>query len=161
MAKWQLSKQSLKNREGVHPTLIKICDRALQLSHVDFGIPKLGGVRTFEQQRKLFNEKKTLCDGRFKISPHQKGYALDFFALINGKASWHPPALAMVACAFLQAATEFNEECVALDWGGLWKAKKKEDGVPYGWDCGHIQIMRENYAVLDSVPANGQINTQE
>ncbi len=154
MPKWRLSENSLKNREGVHPFLIEVCDLALEKSPLDFGIPKLGGVRTLEEQRKLFNEKKSLCDGRFKISPHQKGYALDFFAYVNGKPSWDHAALTMVAATFMQVATGFNYECLALDWGGLWKKKKVVNGVPYGWDAGHIQIWRPNYAELDSVPKN-------
>lgn len=155
MANWTLSKNSLKNREGVHPLLIEICDLTLGISPLDFGIPRLGGVRTFKEQRQLFDEKKSRCDGRFTVSAHQKGYALDFFAYVDGKPSWDHAALTMVAASFMQAATQFNHECVALDWGGLWKSKKKKiNGVPYGWDCGHIAIWRPNYAQLDTVPSN-------
>lgn len=153
------SENSLKNREGVKPQMVTLSNRALELSLIDFGIPKDGGFRTFEQQRTLFNDKKSLCDGRFKISPHQSGWALDFFAYVEGKASWYPPHLCAIAAAFLQAGTELG---LPLDWGGFWSNKKKNaiDDVKYGWDCGHIQIVRNTYAELDTAPRFRRVNPQ-
>lgn len=151
---FKFSEKSLNHRDGVRPELIMISDLALKLSLIDFGIPALGGLRTFEQQRKLFNEKKSLADGRFKISAHQTGYALDFYAIVDGKASWHHPHLTVVAAAFLQAASVLGHQ---LEWGGFWsnKGKKPVDGVKYGWDCAHVQIKREHYANMDTTPDNG------
>ena len=70
-----LSHFSQLNRAGVHPDLIAVSDLALSISVVEFGIPEFGGHRTFEQQRELFNKKRTTIDGRMQISPHQVGYA--------------------------------------------------------------------------------------
>lgn len=146
--------RSLKNREGVRPELIAISDLALQLSLIDFGIPESGGMRTFLQQRKLFDEKKSRADGRFKISAHQTGWALDFYAIVDGKPSWHPPHLAIVAAAFLQAASILGHP---LEWGGFWSNKGKTpiDGIKYGWDCAHVQIKRAHYADVDTTPSHG------
>lgn len=116
---FKFSKRSLKNREGVDPRLIEISDRALQLSPIDFGIPKYGGLRTAEDQAKLFDDGKSKCDGYIKKSYHQSGKALDFYAFVDGKASWEREHLAIVAAAFLQAAAESGYK---LEWGGLWKS---------------------------------------
>ena len=68
--------------------------------------------------------------------------ALDFYAYIHGKASWEHKHLAMVATAFFQAASELGYR---IEWGGLWKRKKPKliDGIPYGWDMPHIQLIEE------------------
>ena len=42
------STTSNKRRAGVDPRLIQISDRALEISVVDFGIPKHGGIRKAE-----------------------------------------------------------------------------------------------------------------
>lgn len=158
--KFYLSEKSLRNREGVRPELIAISDRALELSPIDFCIPADGGFRSFKRQRELFNLRRSQCDGRFKISPHQVGYGLDFFAYVNGKASWEEGYLSAIAAAFFQAA---GEQGIRLEWGGFWNNKKKPDvnGIRWGWDCGHIQLWNDNYGALYSMSQNPQIDTGE
>jgi len=119
---------------GVHPDLRQVAHRALQLSPVDFGIPKLGGVRSVNDQHKLYLEGKSKCDGVKKLSNHQPkedgyGYALDFYAFVDGAASWDELHLTLIASAFLQAA---NEMGIKLEWGGLWKNFK---------DYPHVQMV--------------------
>jgi len=134
---FEFSQTSEQRRAGVDPRLIGISDRALEISVVDFGIPKHGGKRTTEEQYRLFLDGKSRADGTNDLSYHQRGKALDFYAFVDGKASWHPGHLAMVASAFLQAAAELG---YTLTWGGLWKPVKTTDGVPHGWDAGHVQL---------------------
>ncbi len=133
-----LSQTSLKRREGVNSKLIAINDLALTISPIDFGIPEFGGIRTVEEQRRLFNNGKSKADGLTNKSYHQSGNALDFFAYVDGRASWQHDHLAMVAAAHLQAASILG---YALEWGGFWKSNELINGIPYGWDAGHIQIM--------------------
>jgi len=134
---FRFSKTSNLRRLGVDCRLVQVSDRALEISVIDFGIPKYGGKRTAENQYKLFLDGKSRADGTNSSSYHQSGKALDFFAFVDGKASWHPGHLAMVAAAFLQAGAEFGYK---LTWGGLWLPVKTTSGVPHGWDAGHIQI---------------------
>lgn len=134
---FKLSKNSINNSAGIDPRLVEIRDRALQISKVDFGHPRDAGLRTAERQNELFKNKVSQCDGYENLSYHQSGLALDFYAFVDGSASWHPPHLTMVAAAFLQAASELGYE---LEWGGLWSTGDTVDGVAYGWDCGHIQL---------------------
>ena len=139
-ANFRLGRSSQANRAGVDPRLIEISDRAIAISLVDFGIPANGGLRTAEIQHQLYKDKLSSCDGYNNKSLHQTGLALDFFAYVNNGASWEHAHLAMVAAAFLQAASELGYH---VEWGGLWRSKKPRliNGIAYGWDCPHIQLM--------------------
>jgi len=103
--------------EGINPLCIKVLNRAIQITKIDFGVPSDGGVRTAERQHELFLDKKSKCDGYDKKSQHQSGNAFDVYAYVDGKASWDMEHLSMVANAVLQAASELG---VPLTWGGLW-----------------------------------------
>lgn len=115
---FKLSDSSKERREGVDPRLIEISDLAIQITVVDFGIPGDGGIRTAQRQNRLFLTGRSKADGYDDLSNHQSGEALDFYAYVDGKASWNTEHLAMVAAAFLQAASMLGYR---LKWGGLWK----------------------------------------
>lgn len=115
---FKLSNSSLKNRKGVDPRLIAMSDLAIQISPIDFGHPKHGGLRSPSTQNKLYLEGFSKLDGYTKISDHQIGKALDFFAFVDGKASWDHHDLAIVGASFLQAASVLG---IKASWGGLWK----------------------------------------
>ena len=125
---YQLSTNSKERRKGVDLRLIEICDLALEISVIDFGIPADGGLRNATRQRQLFDDGKSKADGYDKKSFHQSGKALDFYAYVDGKASWDTEHLAMVAAAFLQAASLLGYK---LKWGGLWHGFK---------DMPHVQL---------------------
>lgn len=125
---WTLSTRSKQRREGVDLRLIEICDLALQISPIDFGIPEHGGLRTTEEQYQLYLGGKSKCDGHTNLSEHQSGKALDFYAYVDGKASWDEYHLTQVAAAYLQAASELG---YFLQWGGHFKG---------GWDKPHVQL---------------------
>lgn len=130
---FKLSKNSLNNISGVDPDLIRVARRAIEITLVDFGYPKLGGKRTALEQRQLFEDGKSRADGYMHKSRHQSGLAIDFYAYVDGSASWKHEHLAMVAAAHLQAASELG---VKVKWGGLWKSNS---GGIYGWDMPHIE----------------------
>ena len=114
---WRLGKASLHNRQGVCSELIEINTLALTICTIDFGIPQDGGLRTARRQKELFDSGKSKCDGKTNLSYHQTGEALDFYAYVNGKASWHHPHLAMIALAHMKAASTLMLE---IEWGGFW-----------------------------------------
>lgn len=124
-----LSDRSKERRAGVDPRLIEICDLALTISLIDFGIPAYGGKREALEQHKLYLEGKSKCDGYELISNHQLGKALDFYAYVDGAASWDHYHLTQVAAAFLQAASILGYR---IKWGGHFK--------PDGWDKPHIEL---------------------
>lgn len=116
---FKLSKRSINNMSGVNDDLQRVAHRAIELTKIDFGIPSTGGKRTALEQNALFKEGLSMCDGYKKLSNHQSGNALDFYAYVDGKGSWEKEHLAQIACAFLQAANELG---VKLNWGGLFKS---------------------------------------
>ena len=122
------SKRSLGRMSGIDARLLNIASLALIISPIDFGIPPMGGLRTKTEQYSLFSDGKSQCDGVKNKSYHQSGMALDFYAYVDGKASWEKEHLAVVACAFLQAANQLGHN---IEWGGLWKSFQ---------DMPHIQI---------------------
>ena len=116
---FQFSNASANRLQTVDPRLQAIANYAIEITKVDFGIPSTGGLRTEEEQNKLYHQGKSRLDGYKKRSNHQHGLALDVYAFVDGKASWEKEHLAMVAAAMLQAASGLGYE---LSWGGLWKS---------------------------------------
>ena len=139
MSNFKLSNRSKERREGIDPRLIEIDDLAIQLTTVDYGHPKDAGRRTDERQYEIFIAGNSMCDGTNRRSNHQDGNALDFYAFVDGSASWKHSHLAMVACAYLQAASMLGYK---LSWGGFWVKDDtiEIDGIKYGWDMGHVQL---------------------
>ncbi len=137
---FKLSDKSKQHREGIDPRLIEIDDLAITLTLVDYGHGTVAGKRTALVQNGLFIEGKSKADGYDRLSRHQTGKALDFYAYVNNKASWDHAHLAIVACAYFQAASILGYK---IKWGGLWKSKNPEyiNGIPYGWDMPHIQLV--------------------
>lgn len=127
---FKLSSTSKRNMAGVHEDLKRIAERAIEITKVDFGIPSTGGLRTSEQQNDLFKKGVSKCDGYDKKSYHQTGRALDFYAYVDGRASWDELHLTMIATAFLQAASELG---IQLEWGGLFRSFK---------DMPHVQLKK-------------------
>ena len=123
---YTLGKKSLENLKGVNPILIEILERALEISSdrvdgVDFTIINTAGVRTPQQQNRLFREGVSNADGYKKISKHQTGDALDVVPYLNGGASWDEKELLKVAVCMLQASKELGYN---LKWGGFWRTFK-------------------------------------
>lgn len=133
--KFYLSDRSKANRSGIDKRLIEISDLAIVLTLIDFGHGPLSGFRTKSEQHGLYTKGLSKCDGVIKISKHQEGKALDFYAFVNGKASWEYHHLALVGAAFLQASSMLS---YPIKWGGLWEGKANSF---YGWDMPHIELI--------------------
>lgn len=108
---FKFGKKSLKELEGVHPDLVAVVTRALELSVQDFSVHD--GLRTLEEQKKLVlaGASQTL-DSR-----HLTGHAVDLVPYINGKLRWEWEPLYKIADAVRSAAKEAG---VPLRWGGAW-----------------------------------------
>lgn len=133
---FKLSNRSIVRREGVDPKLIEISDLAIQITKVDFGHPLYSGLRTAEEQNTLYRDKKSMCDGYVKLSRHQLGDALDFYAYVNGKASWEKEHLTSVVSAFYEAAMRLGYR---IKWGGFFKSFR---GYPLQ-DYPHIELINK------------------
>jgi len=108
---FKLSSRSIGRLSGVHPDLVKVVKRAIELTDVDFGVTQ--GLRTFEEQEKL------VAKGASKTmkSKHLTGDAVDLVAYIGSRISWEITLYDNIADAMKQAAKELN---VKLRWGAAW-----------------------------------------
>ncbi|QTC88121.1 M15 family metallopeptidase [Brevundimonas pondensis] len=124
---FRLSSRSLARLEGVHPDLIRVVKRAIELTPVDFGITE--GLRTKERQRQLVAQGAS----RTMNSRHLTGHAVDVVAYIGSEVRWDWPLYPRIAKAFRQAAAELK---VPIEWGGDWP--KLRDGP-------HFELSRKAY----------------
>lgn len=120
MSKFVLSKQSLGQLTGIHPDLVKVVKRAIEITEVDFRVGE--GLRTLDRQKQLLAAHATTT----LKSRHLTGHAVDLIALVNGEVRWDWPLYHKIAAAMKQAAKELN---IPLEWGGDWKTFK--DGPHY------------------------------
>lgn len=98
-----LGKHSLENLRGVHPDLVKVVKRAIELTKVDFKVIK--GKRTEARQRQLVvNGKSQTMNCR-----HLTGHAVDCAPLVAGIIPWNDrKAFASVSKAMFSAANELG-----------------------------------------------------
>jgi peptidoglycan L-alanyl-D-glutamate endopeptidase CwlK len=129
MTAFLFSARSRTNLEGLHPDLLRVAHRALELTEVDFIVTE--GLRTIDRQRELV---RTGASKTLK-SRHLSGHALDFMAIDpeTGRGSWAWVLYPRVAAAFKAAAAELG---VPIVWGGDWP--KFRDGP-------HIELDRQRY----------------
>ncbi|KMQ97796.1 phagelysin [Lasius niger] len=124
---WQFGARSEKRLEGVHPDLVRVVRRALQLSNNDLTIGE--GVRTLAQQQEYYRNGKT----QTMNSRHLTGHAVDIWPLVDGAVSWDWKYYYPLAECMKQAAKELN---VPIEWGGDWKTFK---------DGPHFQLPWKEY----------------
>ena len=105
------SKQRLK---GVHPDLVKVVERAIRITAVDFAV--LEGLRTLERQKALVEAgaSQTLN------SRHLTGHAVDLGAWVGDEVRWDWPLYHKIAAAMKDAAKQVD---VPIEWGGDWKMR--------------------------------------
>lgn len=124
---FKLSKRSVDNLRGVHPDLVKVVRRAIELTEVDFGV--IEGLRTIERQRAL----KASGASMTLNSRHITGHAVDVMAYVGSEGRWDWPLYPRIAKAFKLAAKELG---VPIVWGGDWKALR---------DGPHFELDRKVY----------------
>ena len=110
---YSLGSRSKKRLEGVHPDLVRVVERAIELTEVDF--TALEGMRTVARQKKLVAKgASTTMNSR-----HLTGHAVDIGAWVGGTVRWDWPLYYKLADAMKQAAGELK---IDMDWGGDWKS---------------------------------------
>jgi peptidoglycan L-alanyl-D-glutamate endopeptidase CwlK len=124
---FKLGKVSLSRLNGVHPDLVKVVHRAIELTEIDFTVTE--GLRDVERQKKL------LAAGASKTmrSRHLTGHAVDLAALVDGRIRWDWPLYDKLAKAMKAAAAELN---IPIEWGGDWKSFR---------DGPHFQLPWKSY----------------
>lgn len=128
---YRLSAKSKARLDGVHPDLVKVVQRAIDITTIDFCV--LEGMRTFGKQRDLFKRGAT----RTMNSRHLTGHAVDLGAWYQSELRWDWPFYDQISTAMFAAADEMN---VSIKWGGHWKSFK---------DGPHFQLSWSKYPVED------------
>lgn len=112
-----LGAKSLQRLNGVHPDLVKVVNRAIAISTLDFTV--IEGIRSLEKQREYFNAGKS----RTMRSRHLTGHAVDLAPYLDTdgdgdkEISWTPSHFKPIAMAMKQAAKDCG---VYIEWGGDW-----------------------------------------
>lgn len=124
---YALGQRSLDRLNGVHPDLVKVVKRAIQLTPIDFTVTE--GLRTVERQKALV----AAGASQTMKSRHITGHAIDFAALVGGEVRWDWPLYGKIAAAFKEASRELG---VPIIWGGDWKSLR---------DGPHVELDRKTY----------------
>lgn len=122
-----LSKKSLDRLTGVHPDLVRVVKRAIEITTVDFAV--LEGVRSKARQEQLVKAGAS----QTMNSRHITGHAVDLGAYVSGSVRWDWPLYSKIADAMKQAAAELG---VPIEWGGDWRTFK---------DGPHFQLPHKEY----------------
>lgn len=112
---FSFSSRSENNLVGVHPDLVRVARRALELSPVDFAITE--GLRTLARQKELVAQGKS----QTLNSRHITGHAVDVFAYPTSAGSWEWTYYQQIAGAFKQAGDTLG---IPVEWGGDWTSLK-------------------------------------
>jgi peptidoglycan LD-endopeptidase CwlK len=124
---FRFSARSRSRMQGVHPDLIRVAERAIVLTEVDFMITE--GLRTPARQAELVKAGAS----RTLNSRHLTGHAIDVAAMIGSEVRWDWPLYPRIAKAFKQASKEL---AIPIIWGGDWP--RLRDGP-------HFELDRKVY----------------
>lgn len=139
---YRLSNRSRTRLEGVHPKLVAVVERAIEITKQDFLV--LEGVRTPERQRELYAQGRskpgrkvtwTLQSNHFVNDRTGYGHAVD---LCPYPVDWDSTAkFDAIALAMMKAA---KEQGVAIRWGADWDMDEntRERGE---YDSPHFEIV--------------------
>jgi peptidoglycan L-alanyl-D-glutamate endopeptidase CwlK len=123
MSNYRLSNRSLSNLQGVHPDLIGVVKRAIEITEQDFSV--IEGVRNIDRQRELVAQgKSTTMNSR-----HLTGHAVD---LAPYPLSWDWEYFYPIADAMKEAA---EEQGVDLEWGGDWSSFPDGPHFQLSWEA--------------------------
>ncbi len=124
---FKFSQRSINNLIGVHPDLVSVVRRALEISDIDFAV--IEGLRTKERQAELVRSGAS----QTMNSRHITGHAVDLAAVVGGSIRWDWPLYEHIAKAVKTASQELG---IAIVWGGDWKTFK---------DGPHFELCRKAY----------------
>ena len=123
---YKLGNRSKENLKGVHPDLVKVVEKAIEITTQDFTV--IEGVRTAQRQKELYAQGRskpgqivTNVDGVKKKSNHQvkadgKGHAVD---IVPYPVDWDSSIkFDNIANAMKLAACQLG---IDIKWGGDWK----------------------------------------
>lgn len=111
---YRLGAGSRRNLVGVHPDLVRVVERAIEITTTDFSV--IEGVRSQARQTELVRAGASQTSN----SRHLTGHAVDLAAYVGGRLSWDWPLYYQIADAVREAANELR---IVIRWGGVWDAR--------------------------------------
>lgn len=125
MSGFHFGQRSEQRLVGVHPDLVRVVRRALELSKVDFSVSE--GLRTKERQTEL------VAKGLSKTmnSRHLTGHAVDLYPVAKAGADWAAADFAPIVAVMRAAAKDLGIPLV--------------HGADWGWDHPHHELDRRTY----------------
>lgn len=114
---FRLSKKSQSKLIGLHPHLVAVVERAIELTTQDFTV--FEGVRSINQQKENVAKgvSTTLHGSRHLIGQDGYAHAVDLVPYIHGKLAWDWEGCYKIAEAVRQASIQLN---IPIRWGGVW-----------------------------------------
>ncbi len=113
---FRLGNRSKQKLEGVHPDMVAVVERAIELTKVDFGVTY--GVRTVEEQEKLVaSGRSQTMKSKHLIQDTGYSHAVDVVAYDGSDVVWEINVYDDICDAFKEAAIE---QGVAIKWGAAW-----------------------------------------
>ena len=113
---FKLSTRSKNKLKGVHPDMVAVVERAIELTKVDFGVTY--GVRTVAEQEKLVaSGRSQTMKSKHLIQDTGYSHAVDVVAYDGSDVVWEINVYDDICDAFKQAAIEKG---VAVKWGAAW-----------------------------------------
>lgn len=112
----RLGARSRAELKGVHPDLVRVVERAIEITLQDFSVHD--GLRTLEEQKRyVASGASQTLNSKHRPQADGFGHAVDLVPFINGKMRWEWEPIYVIAAAVWQAARELG---VAVRWGGAW-----------------------------------------
>jgi peptidoglycan L-alanyl-D-glutamate endopeptidase CwlK len=113
---YSLGAKSRAELEGVHPDLVRVVERAIQITAQDFSVHD--GLRTEAEQRHYVRTGVSqTMNSKHRLQADGHGHAVDLVPFINGKLRWEWPPIYVIAAAMWKASREL---AVPVRWGGAW-----------------------------------------
>lgn len=110
---FHFSPRSEQRLSEVHPQLVHVVRRALEISEVDFAVVE--GKRTRERQAELVRIRASTT----MFSRHITGHAVDIAPIVGGTICWKWPSFTPVIDAMRQASKELG---IMMVHGADWKS---------------------------------------
>ena len=122
---YKLGTRSLQNLSGVHPDMVAVVKKAIEITEVDFTV--IEGIRNISRQRELLKAgKSTTLNSR-----HITGHAVD---MVPWPVDWEDlERFEAMSEAMKTAAEELD---IPIVWGGDWKSF---------YDAPHFELDRKKY----------------
>ena len=132
-----LSARSRRNLEGVHPKLVSVVRRALELTDQDFTVVE--GLRSLETQKAYVAKGVSKTMKSYHLQQKDGyGHAVDLYPYYNGSVQVEAPfsRYKMISDAMMAAAKELG---VVVTWGADWNRDGRTSDHSF-IDSPHYQI---------------------